>query len=562
MFAITIDLRGKWVVPIQLPIFAMSNLAFHPQLNRFLDVGDRTVQTWDYEKRMPIGRETHVSRASMVDFSYSPDGKHYAVADMLGNVGVFDVNHVEKLLQIPSRQPPRALTYSPDGKYLAVVYSNPMSNVVPASYTRIKLIDLTAPQKNPITVATIDEPTHIKPIAFHPTLPYFAAGCDNGDVIVWNTNGWRKLGVMERQFNSVSKVAFSPDGRWLIAAGYDERGHFSKSRTVKLWDVGTLQNQLEQPEEVTIEAAVAELAKPRDFGRSIFPRILAAQALHENRKFVPKELVETFRKLPTPGVQQATLLATYLYRTGKISLEELRAQIAEMTAWEKQALLEQGDTPRLAMEVHTAISQEGSQGAAWQQLLDLTMTVFDNQDAAGSLRVRTLFEDGGLEIQSLPSASPLTQARIWEYWEDLAASEGLDFTFNDMRDSWVHINMNGVLLEPQKEACLYRWAAENANFDKLIGRSPELTTSSARWSHVWLVRPPTPSRLAEAWDLVTSRYRTEITGFLYVEPKSVPHPGVNLAQQRQQFRDYRRGLLTSVWNTAQVAKRTKHDLFA
>ena len=66
-------------------------------------------------------------------------------------------------------------------------------------------------------------------VAFSPDGRILAAGCENGTVMLWDTESWSVIRMLEGHSSSVSSVAFSPDGRTLASGSGDN--------TIKLWDV-------------------------------------------------------------------------------------------------------------------------------------------------------------------------------------------------------------------------------------------------------------------------------------------------------------------------------------
>lgn len=87
---------------------------------------------------------------------------------------------------------------------------------------------------SPHHVATLTPQTsHVSSVAFSPDGKLLVAGADEGDVIVWDTATRELIGRMETHTPLVVSVAFSPDGR-ILASG-------THVGTVTLWDVTSWQ---------------------------------------------------------------------------------------------------------------------------------------------------------------------------------------------------------------------------------------------------------------------------------------------------------------------------------
>jgi WD40 repeat protein/DNA-binding SARP family transcriptional activator len=224
------------------------------------------------------GFEAFAGRSALA-IEYSPDGSQLAVGGQGGALGVWDAgsgNRVGPLLSAPrgpgsvnthnvralafgpggllaaaegdagkdavriwelderslARQPLRlpqvsGLGFSPDGSRLAIAFGfrGPAGSPDPDG---VKILDV----RNAETVATLrgDE---VGSVAFSPDGSLVAAGELDGDVLLWATDGWGRVGAPLASGGEAPSVAFSPDGRTLVTS--DGRG------AVALWDVASQQ---------------------------------------------------------------------------------------------------------------------------------------------------------------------------------------------------------------------------------------------------------------------------------------------------------------------------------
>jgi hypothetical protein len=221
-----------------------------------------------------------------------------------------------------------------------------------------------------------------------------------------------------------------------------------------------------------------------------------------------------------------------------MSVADLRREMEQWIAWDEAARAANGEDHLIALELHTAVSNDET-GRRLQRLLELAMRVPGNLQY-GRLRVETIFEDGGLEIQTLPSYSYEIQARIWELWEEITDAEGLDLnlTPSGRSDAWLHVNFNGRLQGELTQAFLYRAVAAQAEFSKpaQLSLRPEVPPSGHYYP--LRVRDPRESKLSQD-------PRTELTLMIHAATAEVPNSWVPFLGQ-QVLRKYRRDLLREI----------------
>ena len=183
-----------WVVASQAPLgeplkghqTPVHSVAFSPD-DKTLVSASNTVILWDVASRTPLGEPLKGHQPWVNSVAFSPDGKTLASASEDETVILWDVAS-----RTPIGQPLKghqawvqSVAFSPDGKTLASG-------------------------------------------AFSPKGKTLAAGSDGGTVILWDVARRTPLGEpLKSHWHSVHSVAFSPDGKTLVAAG----------DKVALWDV-------------------------------------------------------------------------------------------------------------------------------------------------------------------------------------------------------------------------------------------------------------------------------------------------------------------------------------
>jgi WD40 repeat protein len=139
-----------------------------------------------------------------------------------GAVRIWDLES-RKLIGPPLRLPPRGrgLAFSPDGSQLAIALEAPPQT--PGEL--VEVVDVRSDE----TLARLRS-DDVRSVAFSPDGSLLAGGERDGNVLLWATDGWGRVGApLASRGGGVPSLAFSPDGRTLATSHGDG--------VVALWDV-------------------------------------------------------------------------------------------------------------------------------------------------------------------------------------------------------------------------------------------------------------------------------------------------------------------------------------
>jgi hypothetical protein len=202
-------------------------LAFSPDGKMIATVGyDRDLRLWDVANgRLRASLQGHSDKVTAV--AYSPDGKTIATGDYDGTIRLWDAGTLRPKARWPGyASAVLALVFSPDRKTLAVGRGHP--------HGYVRLRDLTTDRWR----ATLDVGASLSPvsIAFAPDGKTVAVADAFWRVAtLWECASGRRIGVLEGHKESVTAVAFSPDGRKLTTG--------SEDGTLKLWETPLFRDQ-------------------------------------------------------------------------------------------------------------------------------------------------------------------------------------------------------------------------------------------------------------------------------------------------------------------------------
>jgi WD40 repeat protein/DNA-binding SARP family transcriptional activator len=115
------------------------------------------------------------------------------------------------------------MAFSPDGSRLAIATG------WDSEHPAVEVRDPRSGER----LARLPTDNHVRSIAFSPDGRLLAGGQADGGALLWETDGWRRVGALDLRETQAEGLAFSPDSRTL-ASSHDDG-------TVVLWDVESRQ---------------------------------------------------------------------------------------------------------------------------------------------------------------------------------------------------------------------------------------------------------------------------------------------------------------------------------
>ncbi|HMX26892.1 MAG TPA: protein kinase, partial [Blastocatellia bacterium] len=202
------------------------SVAFSPDSRRLATAGrDRRIKLWEAE----TGKLLHTLTGhghDIFNLAFSPDGNRLASASEDLTVRIWDVNKGEQLAEVNDfTRRPRAVAFSPDGRLLAVGCDY-RDKFRPVDERLIRILDAATYRELAVFKGHTDD---VVSLDFSPDGKTLASASWDNTIKLWEVATTRELATLRGHSDRVWSVRFSPDGKRLASGSTD--------RSVKLWDV-------------------------------------------------------------------------------------------------------------------------------------------------------------------------------------------------------------------------------------------------------------------------------------------------------------------------------------
>ncbi len=235
-------------------------LAFKKDGSRLVSgAEDGTAQIWDASTGAPVDTPMRVGTGGVWAVAVSPDGRTIVTGDSGGELRMWDAQTQKPL------EPP--VLGKHDKQVTGVAFSSDGQRLVSGGWDKkVRVWDLRTRQQ----ISVIDGDMPVLSVAISPDGKRVAAGLgqghgnrdDRGAVRVWDADSGTPVGEPSGDLaESVRKVAFSPNGDWVLSGAYD--------RTVRVWSASS-GRQFGEPIPTDQRSAAIEVAFSPDGERILF----------------------------------------------------------------------------------------------------------------------------------------------------------------------------------------------------------------------------------------------------------------------------------------------------
>ncbi|NCC35421.1 MAG: WD40 repeat domain-containing protein, partial [Chloroflexia bacterium] len=181
------------------------SLSWHPDSTRLIASSDTAggLTVWDIQQGLPQ-QHLLLSQGAVIALAYAPDGS------LLGTGGI---NGIVNLHQLASGHQQTLSGGSPTGQYLALL--SPTRMVAINEHGTLVILSLDGASQNHQRVGLAGRAVTLDVSADRQQI---AVGNDRGEVVLWHTDTFDVQQTLRGLSGTVLAVAFSDDGRTLVAA--------------------------------------------------------------------------------------------------------------------------------------------------------------------------------------------------------------------------------------------------------------------------------------------------------------------------------------------------------
>jgi WD40 repeat protein len=169
---------------------------------------EKVVTLWTLAGKTTLAGHT----LEVTDLAFAPEGRRLvtaAGAEKCGEVKLWDLDTCREIAALP-RQPQavRSVAFAPSGRTLAVASGKDATLWDPATSAELKRLQF---------------PSRVCQVAYAPGGASLAVGLETGTVTLHHAVTGEGLATLEGQTGALCSLAFSPDGKMLVAAVKDGR---------------------------------------------------------------------------------------------------------------------------------------------------------------------------------------------------------------------------------------------------------------------------------------------------------------------------------------------------